>query len=135
MPADGQTPDTKALSLLETYSYDVLGDSDNERISLYTSAAVDGKGNIMWDDGQRFILVVESESGHYTLFDEYVQLGRVYFMVGDRDGRHVVTIVVSTNAGMRIEEMSSSADEAVFKRVTVYEAHDSNIVFNTMPWD
>lgn len=125
-------PDT--MTLISTYSYDMNKDGSDDEINLYTSSLKDDSGNIMWDDGQYFILEVVSEGMSYELFNEYVQIGRVYFAVNDSDHTGIV-LTVSTYSGFRFEYFSYNPEEDGFEKEVIYSSDDLNIMYTSMPWD
>lgn len=65
------------LTLLDEYAFDFDRDKVDEKISLYTAAQRDDDGEIMWDDGQRWLFVVQDTEKDYILFDGWVQLGGI----------------------------------------------------------
>lgn len=126
--------DPVSWTLLETYSYDFDKDGADEKLNLYTAALRDEKGVMMWDDGQVFILELNDGAVSYELFNEYVQIGRVYFAVSDGESAGI-TLIVSTYAGIRLEQFSYNADDAVFENEEIYSTGDMNIMYNSIPWD
>jgi len=126
--------DPGSWTLLETYSYDSDKDGTEEKINLYTSSAKDENGVIMWDDGQVFLLELNDGTVSYELFNEYVQIGRVFFAVSDGES-FGITLIVSTFAGIRLEQFRYIADDAVFENEEIYSTGDLNIIYNSMPWD
>lgn len=65
------------LTLLGELIFDFDKDRVDEKISMYTAAGRDSNGEIMWDDGQRWLVVVHDEDKDYVLFDGWVQLGGI----------------------------------------------------------
>lgn len=83
----------EGLTMLDEYIYDFNEDGYDEKISMYVSAQRDSRGEIMWDDGQRWVLVIHGENKDYVLYDDYVQLGSIQFNVfTDDDGFYITTI-------------------------------------------
>lgn len=72
---------TDDLTLLEKMYVDMDNDSQNESIELFTSAKRDKDGEMGWDDGQRWLLIVNSKGKSFPLFDGYVQSGQLEFFV------------------------------------------------------
>jgi hypothetical protein len=122
------------MTLLDSYSYDIDKDGTDEEIKLYTAAQKDENGIMMWDDGQTFILDVDDGTVSYELFNEYVQIGRVYFAVegGEKTG---IILTVSTYAGIRMDYYGYSSDDTAFIKKTMFGTDDLNIVFSSFPWD
>lgn len=79
---------TGDLTLLERMHVDVDSDDRDESIELYTSAQRGPDGIMMWDDGQRWLLLVRDERKISPLFDGYVQLGQLEFWVGFSNKYH-----------------------------------------------
>lgn len=89
--------DISNLTLLDQYIYDFNLDGFDEKISMYTAAQKDEKGNIMWDDGQRWLFVVEGKDQDYVLFDDYVQIGTInYHIYTENDEFNILTSHVGT---------------------------------------
>ena len=69
------------LSLSE-YEGDLDGDGSPEYLELLVRAdRSPDDGEIIWDDGQPWLLLVTDGLDYYPMFDQYVQLGVVYFDV------------------------------------------------------
>lgn len=67
----------EGLTILDEYEYDFKGNGEMAKIVTYTNAEKDENGEIMWDDGQRWLIVVHNGDVDYVLFDDYVQLGQI----------------------------------------------------------
>ncbi|MDR7855366.1 hypothetical protein [Tissierella sp.] len=98
--------DVAKLSLLDSYIFDIDGDGTEETISLYTAAEKDSKGEIMWDDGQNWKLLVEGVDKDYVLFDDYVQLGTIKFHVYTSDDDFYVSTIQTGTASLKFTEYS-----------------------------
>jgi|GEM_PF-1674867 len=120
---------------LAAYEGDLDGDGQDEQLLLYTSAERDSKGNIMWDDGQKWLLSVEDGSGFYPLFHEYVQLGSVYFNVAGFENSPIpkVTVLLSTGAGMTLNHYSYEPEQKGFRIEPVYDSKAVNRLFTSLP--
>lgn len=121
-------------TLLDSAEYDITGDEVPETIKLYTSAIKDEYGNMMWDDGQYFLVTVKKGDNTFALFNERVQIGRVYFTVfaGDTSG---VFVTMSANSGIRFEQYIYNQDENSFIGTILWSTEGLNVVYSTMPWD
>jgi hypothetical protein len=104
----------------------------NARLSLYVHAEKDDNGEFIFDDGQEWLLVMETSIGDFPLFPrKYVQLGRVEYTVfngyGDNgyDALHVLVAVHQT-ASLEVFECIFDNDEQAFKAVPVYKAENIN---------
>ena len=96
--------DVSGLSLLDSYIIDFDNNGTDETISLYTAAEKDSKGEIMWDDGQNWKLLVEGTDKDYVLFDDYVQLGSIKFYVYTSDDDFYITTIQAGTASLTITE-------------------------------
>ena len=74
--------------------------TDNGALTLYTSAQKDGD-EFIWDDSQKWVLEVsDGNGGYYTLFDQNVSNGSVYYDVAETDnGTKNINVYVFTGAG------------------------------------
>jgi hypothetical protein len=120
MPTDKAT--TEGLALLDYYNFDIDGDGIEETISMYVDAAQDSNGEILWDDGQKWLFLVESKDKDYVLFDDFVQLGTIKFYVYnilDEDAFYITT-VKSTTADLTITEYKFDKKTKSFISKVVY---------------
>lgn len=87
-----KTKDT--LTLLDHTNIDLDKDGQEETIELYTAAEKDSKGEIAWDDGQRWLLTVVDSNAEFVLFDNYVQLGELNYWLytSEENTLHITTI-------------------------------------------
>lgn len=88
--------------LLDEYIIDFNDDGYDERIGMYVDAERSTDGKIMWDDGQRWTLVVHGKDQNYVLFDDYVQLGSVRFNVYTKDDGFYITTINTGTANLTI---------------------------------
>lgn len=79
----------------------VINDEKEDKITLYTSAMRDKRGNMMWDDTQNWVLQVETEDGVYDLYDERIH-GFCYVNVSDyyhdQTSEIVISLYIESNA-------------------------------------
>ncbi len=117
------------FSLYKESSYDVDKDSVLETIKLYVNAEKDKSGEIMFDDGQEWVLIVQDGEKYYPVFEKtYVQLGTVdykAFESYDENTFHIL-ITVDQGAGIKIYDCAYDSNEDIFKRQTVFEASNIN---------
>lgn len=121
-------------TLIESTEYDITGDGNQETISLFTTAVKDEAGNMMWDDGQFFLATVKESGKTFTLFNEYVQIGRVYFTVFTGEDAGVI-VTISTYAGIKLDKFIYIKKDDSFIGNTMYSTGDINVIHSTMPWD
>lgn len=124
------------MTELDVFSHDIDSDGIVEELTLYTSAARDNQGRMMWDDGQQFLLVLEDGENYYSLFDGYVQLGRVFFTVylGTEDTNPGILTLVSTYDGLGLVNHEFLPEGGVGMRDS-YPTGDMNVIFSSNPWD
>lgn len=87
-------PESKAEALTEVDSVDteLLSEDDLDEITLYTSAKKEN-GKFVWDDSQEWMLEIKGTDGkYYTLFDERVSTGNIYFDVAEVDGKKYILL-------------------------------------------
>lgn len=106
----------------------VISKSDDIKadVMLYTSAEKDTDGEFIWDDGNQWVLEVNTGNEYYTLINKYVQLGRVDVMVGaDENGECVITAVTSTGSGLVVEKYTYNG--TAFEGQAVYNSGALNV--------
>jgi len=120
-------------TLLDSTSVDVDEDGVAERIELYTAAERDRAGRIMWDDGQRWLLLVRDGEATYPLFDGYIQLGRLtYWVVEAEAGPPTVLVQEQTGAGIRTRGLVHDPAVGGFVPAQVLEV-PGNVVHASSP--
>ena len=106
------------LTLLDEYIIDFNNDGYDEIIAMYVAAGRDDKGEIMWDDGQRWVLVVHGDNKDYVLYDDYVQLGSIEFNVfTEDDDFYIVTKSVRTASLTVTQYEYKKSDDSFIKTV------------------
>jgi hypothetical protein len=88
-----------ARTRLDSAAVDVDGDGTEERVELYAEVELDRAGRPMWDDGQRWALVVRRGQATYPVFAGFVQLGTLQFAAVERAEGDAAALLVLTNAG------------------------------------
>lgn len=107
---------------LNEFSFDLDGDGVEEIVELHTAAERAENGEMAWDDGQNWLLVVVDDNDYYPLLQQYVQLGTVYFTVTeDNDGNSTITIIVNTGVGLKIMSFSYDKNLKAYAGEVVYE--------------
>lgn len=110
-----------------------LADDKSAALSIYVKAEVSDSGEFLFDDGQDWLVLMETSSGDYPLFPrQYVQLGGVSCAVfndyaGDETVSHVVVTVRQT-AGYQIYDCVFDSEKAAFAAVPVYDAQAVNFI-------
>lgn len=131
--------DTKRMTKLDEFSYDLDLDNSEEKIELYTAAGRNEKGEMGWDDGQNWLLVVWDGQKAYPLLSEYVQLGSVYFTVsknGIEDASKEIShinAIINTGTEFSVTTYSFNKDKGGFVGGIVYDSKDTNFVHTSIP--
>ncbi len=121
-------------TLVADETYDVTGDGAPERVLLYVDADRGPDDRILWDDGQRWALVVRAGGAVYPLFDEYVQIGSVRFwIVGPHDPASggPVRIVLLRETGAGVELRTYRFQEGIGFLAAMEHSTSGNVVFTS----
>lgn len=110
----------EGLTLLNEYIIDFNKDGNENKISMYTSAEKAENGEIMWDDGQRWLFVVQGNDEDYVLFDDYVQLGTIDFHVFTIEEDFYITTMHSGTANLTFTEFKFDPQKDVFVKSVPY---------------
>ncbi len=122
---------TEGLTLLDNTEADLNGNGNEEIIELYTTAERDSSGEVLWDDGQKWFLIVKDEDREYVLFDEYVQLGVLdYWIFSSKDECHIVTLQTGS-AVFKLSEYSYVDDKDAFMKKEIYNPEFLNVVYGS----
>lgn len=134
-PAASDTLDTGNMTKLREFSTDLDLDNNEERIELYTAAECNEKGEMVWDDGQNWVLVVRDGEKSYPLLSQYVQLGVVYFTVSNRGADQMpnITVMVPTGASFSMMGYTYDKEKDSFKGVLLYGSEDDNWLYSSIP--
>lgn len=120
--------DINQYTLLEEYIVDFNNDAVEETVKLYAQVGVSEDGEYMWDDGQKWLLLVYSGKNTYVIFDDYVQLGRLdvkLYESGEDDSVHLTT-VLEVGAAYVIKDYTYNTTENNFKEELIYEKSNIN---------
>ncbi len=113
---------TENLTLLDSYSVDVNKDGLEDVIEMYTSAMRNSNGEMMWDDGQNWLLIVKEKDHVYVLFEGYVQLGTIKYRVfteGEQNIFHLLAIRTGS-AEMVITDYIYNKEDNGFEQKVIY---------------
>lgn len=104
----------------------------NGTVTLSTSAQT-YEGEIMWDDGQQWALEVsDANGGYYTLVDEYINNGSVYFEILETaDGSRVINAYIISGAGVTLRQYSYA--NGVFTQTRLYDSGAVNKLYSSVP--
>ena len=118
-------------SKLDSYECDISADNSEETINLYTSAET-SDGEILWDDSQKWVLEVQAEDGVYTLLNQNISNGRVYFDVDEvNNNTYAITVYTVSSAGTNIKQYTYSKTGFIEKQV--YAAASINNLHSGIP--
>lgn len=117
---------------LNSFDGDLMNNGKHSEVKLYTSAETDD-GEVLWDDGQSWVVeVYDEKGGYYTLLEKYIKNGSVYFEVNALDnGKNAVTVFIKTAAGLEVKQYTYSGDG--FTEATLYNSGHQNTVYSSMP--
>ncbi|HYE83024.1 MAG TPA: hypothetical protein VEG39_12770 [Clostridia bacterium] len=134
-PVTGDSLETGIMTKLREFSCDVDMDNEDESIELYTAAGRAENGDMQWDDGQSWILLVRDGEKAYPLLSRYVQLGVVHFTVSNsnEDKLPYITVIVPTNASFSMKGYTYNKEKDSFSEETLYESEDDNWLYSTIP--
>ena len=104
----------EGLVLLDSYAFDINGDGSEETISMYVNAEQGEDGEIYWDDGQRWLFLVEGQDQDYILFDDYVQLGNIKFHIYTVEDDFYITTIQSGTANLDVTEYRFDSNSKEF---------------------
>ncbi|MFA5576247.1 MAG: hypothetical protein WCZ27_03345 [Tissierellaceae bacterium] len=113
--------------LLDSTVLDFNGDGYEETIGLYTMAGRLPNGEIAWDDGQNWALIVHRKDEDFILFDQYVQLGGLGFFAYFQEGDFVISTILSGTANLTLVEYGYE-DNSFVERVQFAAQGDINIL-------
>ncbi len=110
------------------YAGDVDGDGANENVVLVTSMKRDSNGEFVMNDGQNWALYVDGKEDDYILFNNYINLGNVYFDVAEyymTDGAvSQINIIISTGSDFSIMGYTFSKTEKCYEERKLYSSGD-----------
>lgn len=120
--------DTSDLTLLDSVKVDIDNDNKEEIIELYTTAQRDKKGEMMWDDGQKWFLLVHDEDKEYILFDEYVQIGTLEFWVfTSKNDYHILTLQTGS-AVLKLSDYTYDIERESFVKKDIFNPEFLNVI-------
>lgn len=99
---DAVLGEIEAWAARDSIPGDLNGDGTEETVVLTAAASVDAQGRPMWDDGQRWAVLVRTPGGEDVIYEQFVQLGRADVTLLDHDGNTQLLITESGPTGRRI---------------------------------
>ena len=71
--------DTNSMTKVARIEYPILSKESNDKLTLYTSAAVEND-IFMWDDSAHWVIELENSEGlNYTIYNTHISNGSLYF--------------------------------------------------------
>ena len=102
----------------------------NAKLSLYVNAQKDADGYFMFDDGQDWLLIMETASGDYPLFPrQFVQLGKVSCtsLIDTSDVYHVL-VTIKQSAAYAVYDCVYNSEKQAFERVILFDFSGINLI-------
>lgn len=127
----GDKLDTSDLTLLDSKKVDLDRDGEDESIEMYTTAQRYDNGEIAWDDGQKWFLIIKDEDGEFVLFDDYIQLGALEFWVfTSKDDYHIATLQTGS-ATFKLSDFKYDNKEKGFVKKDIFNPDYLNVIYNS----
>lgn len=123
--------DISELTLLDRENIDFNGDGKLDTISMFTTAQRDENGEMMWDDGQKWFLLINDEDNEYVLFDDYVQLGTLQFWVfTSKDEYHIMTLQTGS-AVLKLSDYTYDYKKESFVKKDIFNPEFLNVIYSS----
>lgn len=120
-------------SVVSKFSGDVTGDGEDDTVTLYTSAEKYG-GEIVWDDGQNWIVeIADGNGGYYTLVNQFVNNGNVYMTISENTNQEKIVSVICTSSSCFNVKQYRAISSGFVEEVACDNSH-SNVVFSSIPY-
>jgi len=103
-------------SLVGETTWDLDHDGTDEEIELHVDADRE-QGQFIWDDGQRWLLLVRDGEKTYPLYDAFVPLGVVEFWVFSEEPELVFKVEEGVRLMMYTVKYNAESDEYVLALV------------------
>lgn len=114
--------DLEGFNLIDSYE---LVEEKSLKISMYTNADKDKDGNFMWDDGQYWKLIVHTDEGDYLLYDNYLQIGQLKFLVYFEDEDLNICLFETSSSGLKLINYEFEKDHNYFEGELEFNANDN----------
>ena len=116
---------TDNLTSVNEYTIDFDKDGSDEKILVYVNAEkIDGE--FLWDDGHRWVLLLEDGDKKYVLFDNHVQLGALSFYAYFQDENFIISTIQSGTASLTLSNYIYDKSSDSFSKIIQYNP-DGNI--------
>ena len=126
--------DTSGLNVYAQYQYLQFPADDNAVLILYVDAVKGSNGQFMFNDGNTWMLVLETSAGKFALYPRsFISIGGLDCTVynawsstsNSYDEFHVV-ITERTAGSYRVFDCAFDASEQAFATTTIYEVENIN---------
>lgn len=117
-------------SVVDKYSMDITGDGEKDTITLYTSA-ISESGEIIWDDSQKWVLEIYDGNTYYTLINQSVSNGNIYFNLMQKDDTTSIEAYIITSSGTMVKQYTYNKTGFVEKQV--YTSGEGNNMHSSFP--
>lgn len=101
------------------YKEDVLGSDENETVELYVNAEVYEDGSLVMDDGQNWLLVMKKDGKTYPIYNDYLQLGDIDFVLTPFNGELGVLMIMTAHSDTTIKKVVYDEQEDSYKVETL----------------
>ena len=109
---------------------------DTASLELYVNAQQVG-GQIAWDDGQNWYLIIRDGEGIFKLVDQtYIQMGQVSYWSYwsyDEQAPHLL-VMITEGAGIRVYSFVYNQEQDVFYRTEVFATEGNNSLVGSSTW-
>ena len=117
----------ETLTLLEQVEYSFVPDGESASVELYTSASITDNGQMGWDSGDQWTLLMRQGEQVFLLYDEYVQYGEVQFWISSlnpngvdspetEDLDHHIYVMVTAGVGFTMYDYVWNTDDGCFRK-------------------
>ena len=125
-------------TLLDTVSFELDGDPEPERIELLATVERNQRGELLWEDGHNWGVVVRDGSTSYPLVERFVPWGRAELLAlrEEPTGRPVVVVVTRSdlgcsdsegNVGVTLEKFAYAPQHVGYVREAVAESSGAGV--------
>jgi len=125
----------ETLTLLERVEYAFVPDGERASVELYTSASIADDGQMGWDSGDQWTLLIRQGEQVFLLYDEYVQYGEVQFWISSLNTNgidspeiqeldHHIYVMVTTGVGFTMYDYVWNGDDGCFRKSVLLSPDD-----------
>lgn len=93
-------------------------------VELYVNAEEDEDGNLLFDDGQNWLLVVKDGEETYPLYNDYLQLGEIDFHIAPIKGEPSIIMIKTAHENTNIFVYRYDESKEGFVEMPLYEEND-----------